>query len=318
MRTGAAAGHRGFFHETGYYGSDDDFLALTLPFVEGGLTAGEPTVIALDERNHGLLAGALEADIERVTVLPASDQYARPAATITLFRELFGGFVADGAAQVRIVGDVPHPGTGASWEPWARYEATANLAYDDFPVWGLCPYDTRTTPAHVLDEVARTHPHVATHGPGHAANPSFEDPAAFLATRPPAPPDPIEVAAPAAVLVGPTPKAARAAVADVAAGTGLDAERVNGLVLALSEVVTNAVVHGAAPVTVRAWPDEGRMHVTVTDTGPGPDDPFVGLLHRPGPESIGGHGLWFAHQLCHQVTMARHASGFTVRLTVHA
>ena len=82
--------------------------------------------------------------------------------------------------------------------------------------------------------------------------------------------------------------------------------------------MTNAVVHGAAPVTVRAWPDEGRMHVTVTDTGPGPDDPFVGLLHRPGPESIGGHGLWFAHQLCHQVTMARHASGFTVRLTVHA
>ena len=318
MRTGAAAGHHGFFHETAFYGSDDDFLGLTLPFVEGGLAAGEPTVIALDAHNHGLLAAAIDADIERVTVLPAADQYARPAATIARFRELFAGFVADGAGQVRIVGDVPHPGTGAQWDPWARYEATANLAYDDFPVWGLCPYDTRTTPPDVLDEVARVHPHVATHGPGHAVNRRFEDPAAFLATRPQAPPDPIEAVAPAAVLVEPTPKAARAAVTDVAAATGLGAERVNGLVLALSEVLTNALVHGATPVTVRAWPAEGRMHVTVTDGGPGPADPFVGLLHRPGPESIGGHGLWFAHQLCHQVTMAREAAGFTVRLTVWA
>ena len=323
MRTGAAAGHRGFFHETACYGSDDDFVALTVPFVEAGLAAGEPTVLALDRHNHALVAEALGDDLARVIVLPASGQYARPAATIAAFRGLFADLTAEGAAQVRIVGDVPHTGTGALWDPWARYEAAANLAYDDFPVWGLCPYDTRTTPVAVLDEVARTHPRVASIGHGHAgnghtANTRFEEPAAFLGGRPPAGPDPIESAAPAAVVAAPSPRAARAAVAEVAASTGLGADRVNGLVLALSEVVTNALVHGEAPVTVRAWPSEGRIHVTVTDAGPGPADPFVGLLHRPGAESIGGHGLWFAHQLCHQVTMGRDAAGFTVRLTVWA
>ena len=40
MRTGAAAGHRGFFHEAACYGSDDDFVAVTVPFVEGGPRRG--------------------------------------------------------------------------------------------------------------------------------------------------------------------------------------------------------------------------------------------------------------------------------------
>jgi len=46
MRTGAAAGHTGYYHEAVCYGSDDDLLAVTLPFLLGGVAAGEPTVVS--------------------------------------------------------------------------------------------------------------------------------------------------------------------------------------------------------------------------------------------------------------------------------
>src|SRR5690349_7058792 len=49
----------GFFHETAFYGSDDDFLAHAVPFLEDGLRAGEPSVVACTESNASLLRAAL-------------------------------------------------------------------------------------------------------------------------------------------------------------------------------------------------------------------------------------------------------------------
>ena len=49
MRTGAAAGHRGYFHETAFYSSAEEFLAIVVPFRQGALKAGEPAVAALSD-----------------------------------------------------------------------------------------------------------------------------------------------------------------------------------------------------------------------------------------------------------------------------
>ena len=54
------------------------------------------------------------------------------------------------------------PTAPATWDWWCRYESAVNDAYDEFPLWGLCTYDTRTTPAAVLADVARTHPTFVT------------------------------------------------------------------------------------------------------------------------------------------------------------
>ena len=43
MRTGAAHGYVGHVHEAGFYSSDAEFLALIVPFMTGGIAAGEPT-----------------------------------------------------------------------------------------------------------------------------------------------------------------------------------------------------------------------------------------------------------------------------------
>ncbi|MGH3914257.1 MAG: anti-sigma factor RsbA family regulatory protein [Pseudonocardiaceae bacterium] len=312
MRMGTAAGHRGYFHETACYGSDEEFLSIVVPFLEGALEAGEPAVVALGEANTRLVRAAT-ADRPGLAFLDGEIQYARPASTIKTFREMLAEHVAHGARQIRVVGEVPHPGRGVPWEWWARYEAAVNHLYDEFPVWGLCPYDTRITPAEVLDDVVRTHPYLATADGRHLTNARFEDPTEFLARRPAAEGDPLEAAPPVVDLVDPTPVVARRAVSDVARATGLDRAEIQDLVLVVSEVVTNGICHGRAPVRLRTWTAPDRIVTTVTDQGHGPTSPFIGLLPTPDTSSA-GLGLWLAHQLCSHVTLGRTDEGFTVRL----
>ena len=59
-------------------------------------------------------------------------------------------------------------------------------------------------------------------------------------------------------------------------------------------------MHGHPPVVLRLWAQPGRVTATVTDTGDGPTDPFVGLLpagHPDQPPDDRGLGLWISHQL---------------------
>lgn len=279
MRTGAAAGHHGHFHEAALYGSDDEFLSIVIPFLEGSAQAGEPTVVVLGETNTTLVRAEM-ANTSNVSFMDANAHYNRPASVIKSYRKLLAAHVARSAQQVRVVGDVPHPGLGRRWEKWARYEAVINHAYDDFPVWGLCTYDTRITPGDVLADVAQTHPYLATPDGRHVPNADFEDPAGFLTRRPPAGADPLETSPPITELVNPTPAAARRTVRNAASDSRLDPDELEDVVFAVSEAVTNAVYHGRPPVCLRVWASPSRFVATVTDQGHGPTDPFVGLLPR--------------------------------------
>jgi hypothetical protein len=115
MRTGAARGQVGHFHEAGFYDSDAGFAALILPFVEEGLAAGEPVIIGYDDRKAGLLRSWL-ADPSAVEFIGDQSLYATPTRAIATYWQLFESHVAEGAAQIRIAGDVPHPGNGRRFE----------------------------------------------------------------------------------------------------------------------------------------------------------------------------------------------------------
>lgn len=300
----------GFFHETAFYGSDDDFLAHVVPFLESGLRAGEPTAVACGGRNIALVRDALGRD-SAVLYLPGADHYSRPSDAIASYRALFQEHTAAGARQMRVVGEVPHPGVGAPWDWWARYEAAVNRAYAEFPVWGLCPYDTRTTPPHVLADVARTHPNIATAPGTHEANPSYR---ADLLWSPQTP-DLLEQDSPLVELVDPTAAAVREAVGVAISGMSLTEDEAHDVVYAANEIVTNGLTHGIAPVRFRLWTDGSRVVVAVTDQGPGPSDPLAGLV--PTTETLSaGLGLWILHRTCDYVSMGRDADGFTVRASV--
>ncbi|WP_433260796.1 anti-sigma factor RsbA family regulatory protein [Actinosynnema sp. CS-041913] len=313
MRTGVGAGGRGYDHAAVYYDSYDELLAVVVPFARAGLDAGEPTVVSLEQHKVDLVRAALPEKSD-VTFLVADDLYARPAAAIKSYRELMTEYVAQGARHIRIFGEVPRSGLGATWDWWARYEAAVNHIYDEFPLRSMCGYDTRTTPRHVLHDVALTHPFVVTPDGRHLANDRYVEPPTFLTTPRPVLDHSVQYSPPLVEMTDPTPLAARRAVL-AANRSGLPAEQVGDMVLAVTEVVTNALLHGRPPVHVRLWSDPGRLVVTVHDRGAGPDDPFAGLLPAPN-RSLGGLGLWLAHQLCHHIALDRDDNGFTVRLTM--
>jgi anti-sigma regulatory factor (Ser/Thr protein kinase) len=312
MRTGAAAGHTGYYHEAVCYASDDALLDVAVPFLLGGVAAGEPTVVALGERAAELVRAALPAG-SGVTFLAGGAIYARPASAIRSFRELLAGHVADGAGQIRIIGELWPAERGVPWDWWARYESAINHAYDDFPLWGMCAYDTRRIPAPALADVLRTHPRTAMPSGGHVPNAGYTEPAVYLAEPREPVPDPVQHTEPLADLADPSLSEARAAVRAADRGH-LPADEVGDFVVAVSEAVANAQVHGSGPVRVRVWSGTDRLVATVTDAGPGPKDPFTGLLPT-GDGAAGGLGLWIAHQTCNHVVMHRHIDGFTIRLT---
>ena len=312
MRTGAAHGHVGHFHEAGFYRSDAEFRALIVPFAEEGIAAGEPVIIGYDDRKSALLRSWL-TDPSAVEFLGDESLYATPARTIATYRQLFEFHVAMGATQIRIAGDVPHPGNGGRFEGWDRYESAINAVWQDFPVWARCLYDTTTTPAMVVDIVERTHPRIVSPSGVHRASGRYQDARAFEGL--PYAPDPLEDATPAVELVNRSAAEARRALTQ-AARDRVPATALQDLLIGATEAITNAQRHGRPPVTVRVWAAPDRIVVTVHDAGSGPADRLAGLVPAPDntPDRRLGMGLWVMHQLDLDVALRHTADGFTVRL----
>ena len=127
-------------------------------------------------------------------------------------------------------------------------------------------------------------------------------------------PIPIEASAPTVEVLDPSPYGARHAVQRLAVAAGMAPSATVALMGAVSEVVTNADDHGRGPVVLRAWVDPSEIVVTITDAGPGPDDPEVGGQPAVRPPGLGGLGLWLAHQLCDDLVFGLDPQGFTVRM----
>ncbi|GAA0552034.1 hypothetical protein GCM10010172_38040 [Paractinoplanes ferrugineus] len=311
MRTGAAAGHLGYYHEAACYESDEELLAVAVPFLTGGVEAGEPTVVALGERTTDLVRSALPAGLD-VTFLTGGSVYARPAAAIRSYRKLLADLVAGGASQIRIIGELSPVDLGVTWDWWARYESAINHAYDEFPLWGMCAYDTADIPADALADVLRTHPRTAMPDGSHMPNEAYTEPGHFLAEPRPPIVDPVQHTEPLADLIEPSLADARWVVRAADRGH-LPPDDIDDLLVAVSEAVANAYKHGRGPVRMRLWCGPDRIVASVTDAGAGPKDPFVGLLPA-GDGANGGLGLWITHQSCNHVAMHRDADGFTIRL----
>jgi anti-sigma regulatory factor (Ser/Thr protein kinase) len=310
MRTGAACGYVGHFHEAGFYGSDAEFAALIVPFVEEGVAAGEPVIIGYDDRKAGLLRSWL-ADPAGVEFIGDQSLYATPAGAIATYRRLFEFHLAMGAGQIRIAGDVPHPGNGRRFEGWDRYECAINTVWGEMPVWGRCLYDTTTAPPAVLEVAERTHPRLVSPSGQRRPSRRYQNAPVFEGLPPPA--DPLQAAAPLVELTGQPAAETRRALARIGHSRISDTT-LTDLIIGASEAVSNALRHGRPPVTVRIWAAPSRIVVSVHDTGPGPADPLAGLTPAPASTSTPGLGLWVMHQLDVDTALIHSSDGFTVRL----
>jgi anti-sigma regulatory factor (Ser/Thr protein kinase) len=105
----------------------------------------------------------------------------------------------------------------------------------------------------------------------------------------------------------------RAVVGLHAAALGLDAERVDGLVLAASEIATNSVIYGGGRGHMRCWSDDTGFVCELRDAGR--LEPALAGRIRPEPGQASGYGLWLARQLCDRVQIRSGDEGTVVRLS---
>lgn len=302
-------------HAVSFYGSDREWLDVCVPFCEDGLADGEPVVAILSPHHAGLLQTTL-AEPDRVMFVPREAQYVNPPRALRALRDQ----VADhppGATPVRLLGEPPAP-DGLACDSWIRYEAAINHVVGDRSARGLCLYAAGELSPKVQAELHRAHPMVVTPDGGPRPNADYRPPGVLAADRLVTASDPLEDHPAAIHLTDPDVATVRLVVSDLAQTVGLGTSDIDNLVLAASEVTTNAIVHGRPPVRVRGWGVPARVAITVSDAGPGPDDPLAGLRPASFAGERGGFGLWVAHQVCPEIAMATSQDGFTVRLAVGA
>src|SRR5690606_19164551 len=283
-------------HEAAIYGDDDELLDVVVPFVAAGARAGEAVVVVLDRRGAARVRAATVED-PRIAYLPQEDTYARPAATLRALRSHVDRRLAGGAGRVRMVGAFPPPAGAASWDAWCRYEAAVDRVFADDPVSLLCAYDARVATGDVLADAEQLHHRLALPCRTLDVPRRTASPERLLARRPPRPADPLEAEPPAIELVDPTVRTARARAQALARAAGAGERTADEVALAVSEVVSNAHLHGRPPVVVRGWVGPDRIVVTVADGGPGRprrprsvDRPPAVPGRRPRPGRGGVHG----------------------------
>jgi anti-sigma regulatory factor (Ser/Thr protein kinase) len=107
---------------------------------------------------------------------------------------------------------------------------------------------------------------------------------------------------------------ARPLMAEVARRAGLEHDRVDQLTVALSEIATNAILHGGGRAQVSILGDRASVIVDVRDQGPGIlAEPALARTH---PAQLNGRGLWLARQLCDDQQVRSSATGTLVRLVM--
>jgi serine/threonine-protein kinase RsbW len=102
----------------------------------------------------------------------------------------------------------------------------------------------------------------------------------------------------------------RHTVSKYATEVGLRGARCQDFVLAVDEVVTNAVRHGGGRGRLEVWVADGRLWFRVSDAGPGLAAPLP--ARAPEPTLPGGRGLWITNHVTDDLTIATGPLGTTV------
>lgn len=102
----------------------------------------------------------------------------------------------------------------------------------------------------------------------------------------------------------------RRLVGNCAASVGLSESARQDFVLAVDEIVTNAIRHGGGRGHLELWTAEGRLWFLVSDEGPGMTE--IPSATPPSPNVLSGRGLWIARQMTDELTISSSSSGTVV------
>ena len=107
----------------------------------------------------------------------------------------------------------------------------------------------------------------------------------------------------------------RHSVASCAHAAGLAGQRLDDFVLAVNELITNAVRHGGGRGRLRLWRQSGQLLCEVSDHGQGISFHRLSDRSRPAPDTAGGWGLWLARELSDTMDVETGTDGTLVRIS---
>ena len=302
----------GYRHEALLYRGADDFVTQIADFIHDGLVVDAPIMVAVGADKIAMLRDALGPESRAVEFVDMELLGRNPARIIPGWREFIDRHGENGL-PIRGVGEPIWPGrSAAELVECQRHEALLGVAVDPTtPFTLMCPYDVDGLPPDVISEAIRSHPapNAAHAGPGSTA--SLETLAtAFLDAPLPEPTAPVrELEFTAHHLY-----AVRELVKESARSAALSVDQADDLVLAVSELATNSVVHAGGVGTFRVWIEPDRVVCEVRDEGH-LVEPLVGRV-EPALDEIGNRGIWMVNQLCDLVQIRVYPSGTVIRAHV--
>ena len=320
-----------FEHGVCVYDSDQQYLDTAVPFLAEGLAFGEPVLAVTTPANLELLGAALGKRAGEVDYAESAFFGRRPPQRVAAFFRYWKTHVASragaspetgenrqipgGAApRVRILAEPVWAGRSArEIAAWTRMESALNVALASASISMICPYDARTLGGDIVADALRTHPVLMT---GERSSPSarYVDPAAFARSHDAGPlADPPADAA--AFAFDGDLRALRRFITGRAAEYGVEGDRADMLVLAVSEVGAYLKRQPPGAAAVRTWEQPGAVVCDFRQPGGSIVDPFLGL--RPAELEPGeGDGLWLTNQICDWMEIRSGADGCAVQLQV--
>lgn len=106
----------------------------------------------------------------------------------------------------------------------------------------------------------------------------------------------------------------RHAVAACARAAGLHGDRLDDFVLAVNELLTNAVRHGGGQGALTLWRVDATVVCEVADTGQGMRHRRHEQSDRPPLDTPGGWGLWLVGKLTDGMRLDTGSAGSAVRI----
>jgi hypothetical protein len=296
-------------HEAYLWHDATDFAAGLVPFIEDGLNAGEPVMVAVIPEHTGWLQEALGPRASEVTFVDMGQLGRNPARIIPAWQDFLDRNSGDNR-PVRGIGEPIWPGRRPEELLECQlHEALLNVAVDpELPFWLICPYDAERLSPDIVEEAHRSHPVIVEadsyvgsvrYGGRHHVDALFTAELAELAS------DPI-------VTTFTSDDVSRlfAYVRLEVYVAGLSAEKASDLAAATQRLAQSSLHRGAAGGTVRIWRQAHALTCEVAD-----DTVVNDVLHgRREPFGEDHDGLWLANQLCDLVQMRSTPAGTTVRV----
>lgn len=299
-------------HYACIYDTRTALLENAIPFIESGLSAGEPVLVVTSAATREAIASALPPHTSGITFEDAPSWYDAPGRAMTRYVTFWRELEAQGATSLRIVGEpLAAPIHSDRLERWEFFENAVNRAVRDYPFTMMCTYDASLE--HVAPCCAQvSHPYLA-HDGFFIENAAYVPPSVYAQSRIDRP---LHVPAQGVAFMQfsqETTGDARHFIQLASADFGLDAFDAFDFVVAAGEAIANAVEHGGGSGSIRLFASDRELVCDVQSDGLDTLDPLHGY-EPPAPTGERGRGIWMMRQLCDWVELRPHADGNTIRL----